>query len=144
MQQPSVTLDQAVFLGEVQEVKKTLERLTERLTKAEVELGVLRAGCETMFHTLELNGLLTGGEPTKPAEPAAKPESWDPSKIKWEKAEGTKGEYERSEDINNLEFKAMLKDLAAHKGRLYRNGLFYWTFPTGATVGRKQVRKIDL
>jgi len=24
---------------------------------------------------------------------------WNPAKIKWEKAEGSKGEYERSEDV---------------------------------------------
>jgi len=64
--------------------------------------------------------------------------SWDPNKIKWEKAEGSSGPYERSEDINNPEFKAMLKDLAAHHGRLTRNGYFYWTFKNGSTVGRKR------
>lgn len=64
--------------------------------------------------------------------------NWNPEAIKWEKAEGWKGEFERSEDINNLEFKAMLKDLAEHNGKLTRDGLFYWVFKNGSTVGRKK------
>jgi hypothetical protein len=71
-----------------------------------------------------------------------KPEfSWDPSKIKWEKTEGWKGDYERSEDVNSLDFKELLKDLAQHKGKLTRDGWFYWTFKNGSTVGRKLKQK---
>lgn len=64
--------------------------------------------------------------------------SWSASKIKWTQAEGSKGPYERSEDVNSLEFKAMLKDLASHSGKIQRNGYFYWTFQNGSTVGRKK------
>lgn len=64
--------------------------------------------------------------------------TWDASKIKWVKAEGAKGPYERSEDVNNLEFKAMLKGLAAQGGRVMRDGWFYWVFSNGAVVGRKK------
>jgi hypothetical protein len=63
---------------------------------------------------------------------------WNPDVIKWEKAEGWKGDYEKSEDVNNPEFKAMLKDLAEHDGKLTREGLFYWVFKNGSTVGRKK------
>ncbi len=63
---------------------------------------------------------------------------WDPNQIKWEDAEGSSGQYQRSEDFNNPEFKAMLKDLQAHKGKLTRNGYFYWIFKNGSTVGRKK------
>ncbi|MGC9346192.1 MAG: hypothetical protein ACP5ER_05330 [Candidatus Bathyarchaeales archaeon] len=63
---------------------------------------------------------------------------WEPSKIRWMQAEGASGFYERSEDVNNPEFKAMLKDLAAHGGRMTRNGFFYWVFKNGSTVGRKK------
>ncbi len=65
---------------------------------------------------------------------------WDPDRIMWEQAEGQSGPYERSEDVNNPEFKALLKDLSAHGGRLTRNGYFYWTFRNGSTVGRKKRR----
>lgn len=64
--------------------------------------------------------------------------SWNPEKVRWEPAEGHRGPYERSDDVDNPEFKAMLKDLARHKGRLTRNGWFYWTFKNGSTVGRKK------
>jgi hypothetical protein len=64
--------------------------------------------------------------------------TWNPNKIKWEKAEGQRGEFEKSEDINNPEFKALLKDLAQHKGKLTRDSWFYWTFKNGSTVGRKR------
>jgi hypothetical protein len=63
---------------------------------------------------------------------------WNPDAIEWDQAEGTKGPYERSEDVNNLEFKVMLKDLASHGSRLSRNGYFYWVFKNGTTVGRKR------
>ncbi|MEM3551875.1 MAG: hypothetical protein QXN87_01365 [Candidatus Bathyarchaeia archaeon] len=63
---------------------------------------------------------------------------WDPEAIKWERAEGSAGPYQRSEDLDNSDFKAMLKDLQAHGGRLTREGWFYWVFQNGATVGRKK------
>ena len=65
-------------------------------------------------------------------------EKWNPDKIKWTQAQGSKGPYERSEDVNNLEFKAMLKELGSHSGKIQRNGFFYWTFQNGHTVGRKR------
>jgi len=69
---------------------------------------------------------------------AVKEPSWDPSKIKWSEAQGSSGPYERSEDVNNPDFKAMLKDLQAHKGKMNREGLFLWVFENGYTVGRKK------
>jgi len=63
---------------------------------------------------------------------------WNPANIKWTEAQGTSGLYERSEDVNSLDFKQMLKDLAAHNGRLTRDGYFYWTFKNGSTIGRKK------
>jgi len=64
--------------------------------------------------------------------------SWNPDKIEWVEAEGTRGPYERSEDVNNLEFKVMLKDLGEHGGKLTREGHFYWVFTSGSVVGRKK------
>jgi len=158
-------LDRTVILGQVKELKTVVEefkgalaKTNERIAKAEVEVGVLRAGCEVMFHALELNGLLVSGEParisgSKPSsekELAADSEklspketrpNWNPSGMEWVEARGGKGPYQKSEDVDSPDFKEMLKDLAAHKGKLYRNGLFYWTFPSGTTVGRKQVKR---
>jgi len=67
--------------------------------------------------------------------------SWDSGKVKWTEEEGFKGKYEKSEDVNNPEFKTMLKDLQQHKGRLTREGYFYWVFENGSTVGRKKMEK---
>jgi len=66
---------------------------------------------------------------------------WDPAKIKWTEEEGFKGKYEKSEDVNNLEFKALLKDLQEHKRTMWHQGYFYWLFTNGATVGRKKKEK---
>lgn len=63
--------------------------------------------------------------------------SWDPNGIAWFEAKGASGKYERSEDVNNPQFKEMLKDLAAHGGKLKREGYFYWVFKNGSVVGRK-------
>lgn len=35
--------------------------------------------------------------------------SWNPDQIKWEEAQGSAGPYQRSEDMENPEFKAMLR-----------------------------------
>jgi hypothetical protein len=64
--------------------------------------------------------------------------NWNPNAIKWQEAEGSSGNYERSEDVNTTEFKAMLKDLADHNNKLNREGYFYWVFQNGSTVGRKK------
>ena len=64
--------------------------------------------------------------------------SWDPAKIQWTNTEGSKGPYERSEDMASPDFKRLMKDLTAHQGKLARNGHFYWLFNNGSTVGRKK------
>ena len=64
--------------------------------------------------------------------------TWDPNKIKWVQAEGTSGPYERSEDVDNLDFKEMMKDLASHNGKFQREGYFYWAFQKASIVGRKK------
>jgi hypothetical protein len=73
------------------------------------------------------------GEPKEP--------TWNPGKIKWSQEQGAKGPFEKSEDVTSLDFKEMLKDLAAHQGKLSRDGYFYWTFQNGSTVGRKKRQK---
>lgn len=66
---------------------------------------------------------------------------WDPERIEWVWKEGSKGKYQRSEDVNNLEFKKLLIHLARSNGALRRNGYFYWTFKNGHMVGRKRKGK---
>jgi len=62
----------------------------------------------------------------------------NPENIKWEQTQGNRGTYERSSDINNPNFKALLKELASHEGRMTRNGYFYWAFKNGSHIGRKK------
>ncbi len=62
--------------------------------------------------------------------------TWNPDKIKWTQETGFKGPYEKSDDVNSLDFKAMLKDLQEHDGKLNRDGRFYWMFKNGSAVGR--------
>lgn len=119
----------------VEEQRKTIESLKERVIKLEVDASVTETGLSAIANALELHGILKNGEPVETSE---KEPTWDPAKIKWELREGSKGVYERSEDVNNLEFKKMLQDLGAHKGKLFRGGWFYWLFIDGSVVGRKQ------
>ena len=94
---------------------------------------------ELSIAKINAEGLLNDwlGIAEQPQQPA-KTFSWNPDKIKWVEAEGTSGPYERSEDLDNLDFKAMLKDLGEHKGKFQREGYFYWAFQKAAIVGRKK------
>jgi hypothetical protein len=63
---------------------------------------------------------------------------YDPEKIKWIDANGAKGPYQKSDDANNLEFKALRKDLADHKGFLQFKGFQYWVMQDGNTIARRK------
>ena len=79
------------------------------------------------------NEYLERQEPTAEAN-----NKWNPEKIVWKQAQGSKGSYLRSEDTGNPEFKALLEELEAHKGKLTCNGYFYWKFSSSSVVGRKK------
>lgn len=64
--------------------------------------------------------------------------NWNPDAISWKRTEGSKGSYERSEDVNNPAHKALVKELSQHGGSLMRDGWFYWLFKNGYVVGRKK------
>jgi hypothetical protein len=64
--------------------------------------------------------------------------SYDIEKITWVPKQGDKGPYEQSDDINNHNHKELLKDLAAHKGKMTIGQFFVWTFQNGSTIGRKK------
>jgi len=85
--------------------------------------------------------LVVSGSQKEPAGTLQKEApSWSPLRIPWKTAEGEKGPYERAEDPENPEFRALVKDLQDHKKGLTRDGLFYWLFTDGKIVGRKKVR----
>jgi len=91
-----------------------------------VEAGIAQA----KQHIKEAKGLKEVEAPQKFA--------WDSNKIKWVQAEGTSGPYERSEDVDSLDFKECLKDLEQHQGKLSRDGYFYWRFAKSPIIGRKK------
>jgi len=64
-------------------------------------------------------------------------EPYDIEKIKWEPAEGSSGAYEKSEDVNNPHFKALLRDVQAHGGKMTVGDYFVWSFKNGSVLGRK-------
>ena len=73
-------------------------------------------------------------------------QSYNPENIKWGSAEGEKGPYKRypaaGEKIESTpDYKGLLAELKAHKGRLQRAGLFYWLFTDETTIGRKPAKK---
>jgi len=107
------------------------------------ESHIAKAQLDAIVDAWLTNALPIKGEAAPTQEPlpgkkqAEKPK-WDPAKINWTETQGTSGPYQRSEDVNSLDFKEMLKDLTAHNGKLSREGYFYWTFKNGSTVGRKK------
>ena len=97
---------------------------------------------ELSIAKINAEGLLNDwlGIAEQPQQPA-KTFSWNPDKIKWVEAEGTSGPYERSEDVNSIDFKELIKDLEVHNGKLSRNGFFYWKFAKSPIIGRKKRSK---
>jgi hypothetical protein len=104
--------------------------LKERLVKVETELGVLRAGCETMFHALELNGLLVAGEPAKAAGPDKRLEAkQDFDKLLWQDKQGEKGPFQQTSEKatgNSDLWKVLRAKLKEHNGFWQNQGYKYW------------------
>jgi hypothetical protein len=73
----------------------------------------------------------------------AEEKKYDIEKIKWEKAQGAKGEFERSEDVNSQDFKELLKDVQAHGGKMTVGNYFVWSFKNGSVLGRKPRKKAE-
>lgn len=63
---------------------------------------------------------------------------YEPEKIKWTEHNGTKGPFQATDDVSNLEYKALQKDVADHKGFLMYKGFQYWLFQNGSTIGRRK------
>jgi len=106
----------------------------EAIIEDEHQLELAKSSLEALLN-MWLKGESVGEQPQQP-----KPK-WDSNKIKWVEAEGTHGKYERSEDVNSLDFKELMKDLEGHQGKLSRDGFFYWRFEKSAVIGRKKRQK---
>jgi hypothetical protein len=77
------------------------------------------------------------GESISPPLPE-KPPKYDMAKIPWEQAQGSSGPYEKSSSVDNLDFKALLKDVQAHGGKMSVGDYFVWAFRNGSTLGKKK------
>lgn len=85
-----------------------------------------------------IDGWLTPSELTSQTQPQTEPTTYDTSKIKWEPKTGAKGPFEKTDDYNSLDYKALLRELQSHKGKMRKNGYFIWIFQNGSTIGRKR------
>lgn len=65
----------------------------------------------------------------------------DMDKIRWEKAQGPQGVYEKSTDVQNPEYQKLLDDLTQHNGKLSLEHFFVWQFSDGKAIGRKLRQK---
>lgn len=64
---------------------------------------------------------------------------YDLEEIAWNEAQGEKGPYEKTDDVNNDHYKALIKDLKTHGGKFRKAGYFVWLFRDNKTIGRKKV-----
>jgi len=70
---------------------------------------------------------------------------WDLEKVKWEKAQSDKGEYEKATaeaNKDNADFNNLVADLKMHGGKMRKGNFFIWLFEKTQelTVGRKRVK----
>ena len=65
---------------------------------------------------------------------------YDIEKVKWVDAEGPNGKYQRSSDVNSIDFKELLKDLVLHDDKMTIGQYFVWKFEDDAKIGRKPKR----
>ncbi len=70
--------------------------------------------------------------------PKDNPTKWVPEKIQWQTANGGNGPYEKAVEQDGEDYKQLIQHLQQSKGKLSRNGLFYWLFDDKKTVGRKK------
>jgi hypothetical protein len=66
------------------------------------------------------------------------PKNYDIEKIAWQDAAGDKGPFQKTQDVNSADYKALLEDVQAHKGKMTVSGWFVWVFQDGTTLGRKK------
>lgn len=119
------------------------DTLQQRLTALETQLREITDILEQVAHDADLlsTNIIRALKQKQQQQEQQRQWTWDPARIRWERDEGFKGPYEKTEDYTSADYKALLADLQAHKGKLTRDGVFYWTFENGATVGRKQVTR---
>ena len=133
------TLDRATIFDKLADLEEKQKKLEERVLKTEVLVDTLSAGYGIICTCLESGGLMKNGEPLQPA-------AWKAENIKWVQAEGARGKYQRYPPLGQAaestdDYKALLRDLKKHDGKMTRDGYFIWLFGDSATIGRKRKGK---
>jgi len=145
--QPSVTLDQAVVLGQVEELRKTVEdvkltleelkkglsELAERVARVEVNADVSQTGLNEIYKSLEISGLMRNGESVQSKrESAAAVREETFTCLKFEDQQGVKlGEYSVAYKQSNLVDKwtsahnILRQSNSTIKGRYYGQDYIY-------------------
>ena len=130
-----------------QESKETNQRLNAietRLGRMEANLNTdhseVKAALETS-NTL-LDSIMKYLDQKIPSSGEVEPLEWDPNKIVWEKTVSRKSgnQYDRSDNMNNPDFRSMREDLERQGGKLTRDNMFYWNFDNSTVVGRTKSR----
>jgi len=103
--------------------------LEKRVEAVEAKIVVIATG---------LSAILTDLSGVEEAEKAEGQAPVDLERITWVEDEGPKGKFQKSEDINNPEFKKLVKTLGQHDGKMTVSGDFVWLYRNGSTVGRKK------
>jgi len=116
----------------------TDEELQRKIEELETKLETLAVGQSVICQALENAHLMKNGEPIQPR--------WNPEKIRWTQATGSKGVYERypaegQKAEATSDYKGLLVALNRNDGKMRRDGYFYWLFQNKATMGRKLVAK---
>ncbi|MGA2767975.1 MAG: hypothetical protein ABSF24_06630 [Candidatus Bathyarchaeia archaeon] len=146
-QQPQQSLDRTIVLGQVEELRKTVEdvraaldELKQRIIKLEADAGVTETGLSAVASALELRGILKNGEPVQEKEPAAAVKEETFAILKWESQQGAKiGSYDVAYEASNLEdkwtsaFNILRQNNSTIKDRYHGQGyeFSYWLYGEG-------------
>jgi hypothetical protein len=160
MQKPSVTLDNAVIFGELQELKKTveelkriLEGLKERVVRTEADLSVIESGYHVVYNVLEVSGLMSAGEPEQKSqkEPVAVREETFTC-LKFEDQQGAKlGQFSVAFKESNLvdkwtsAFNILRQSNSTIKDRYHGQDyqFSYWLYGEGKIYRQKLKPKVE-
>ena len=104
--------------------------LERRLDLLEARIGIITKG---------LSGIIGELGNIDDVELAQNDRPWDPTRVSWKQADGSRGPYERANDKTNPDFQLLVKELKEKDGKFRKGGYFYWLFDRSDDVGRKKV-----
>ena len=52
--------------------------------------------------------------------------TYDPDRVQWVETKGTSGPYQKATEQDNADYRALLKDLMGHDGKMTLASAFYW------------------